>query len=378
MQNILLIAPSLEQGGLERICLQTAKLLKTKYRVSIVLFDARNIHYDTEDIEIIDLNKPSKPSVTGKVLNVLARTIELNRLKKQRKADVALSFGPTAAFPNVLFKTKTCKSWISFHSHMDLDSSWKGGFLGKRADRVICCSKGIEEEMIDRFGLKNIETVYNPYDSEDIIKQSNEFEANLDTLKEEFIVATMGRDNEIKGYWHLLKAFSLFVKEKPDSKLMMIGDGSYSECKQLAKDLGISEKVIFTGVQKNPYPFLKKADMYVLSSINEGFPNALIEALSLSIPIVATDCLTGPAEILMDRTSIDTKEVIFAEYGVLVPRVRLNNNYDSNQIEKEDISLAEGMLSLVNSPEKIQNYKLRAFARANDFSGEQYIRKLFG
>jgi len=379
MKNILLIVPSLIQGGFERICLQTAGYLKDKANVRIVLFDITKTFYDTGDIEIVDLNKPGRESKLGKVINVFARTWALYRTKKKYKADIALSFGPSATIPNMLLNPKRCQTWVSFRSYLDLDNSMMTGPLTRKADRVICCSRGIENELIKRFNFTNTETIYNPYEIANIVDKAEEFTPDIPFDNDDFCVVTMGRDDEIKGFWHLIKAFRIFKEKKPDARLMFIGIGDFAKSRQLVSELGLDGDVFFAGGQKNPYPYLKRADMYVLSSINEGFPNALIEAMALGIPVVSTDCLTGPAEILMeDGLSMDTKDVYEAEYGILVPRVSLNNNYDSKSFEDEDYRLAEGMVKLISDSEAYLSYKDKAVKRARDFSVERYVGKLIG
>ncbi len=377
MKTILLIVPTLIQGGFERICIQTANYLKNSANVKIVLFDSTKNFYDTGDIEIIDMNKPVKESRVGKALNVVSRAFALSKIKREQKADVALSFGTSAALPNVISFNSKCKKWIAFHSYMDFDNPRKTRFIGKHADRNLCCSRGIAEELKKITGCSNVETLYNPYEIDEIVAKSLEETPELPITKEDICLATVGRDDEIKGYWHLIKAFSLFAKEIPHSKLMIIGMGEFKECKKLVDDLGLIDKVIFTGVKKNPYAYLKQADVFVLSSINEGFPNVMIEALALSKPVVSTDCLTGPAEILIENgLSMDTKEIVWGDYGVLVPRVKLNNNYNPEDIEPEDRYLAEGLLSLVKDKEKMKKYSDKANKRARDFSSDRYVNKL--
>ena len=259
MKTLLLIVPSLIQGGFERVCIDTANYIKDEMNVKIVLFDSTKTFYDTGDIEIVDLNKPSVDSRIGKLFNVVARAIAVRKTKKKYKADIAMSFGPSASLPNVLSKIKGCETWVNLRSYMDLNNNRQMKLFCDKADRVICC-----------------DTVYNPFNLEKIINLSKAEEELPAKAEDDFIVSTMGRDDEVKGYWHLIKAFSLFKKSVPKARLRIIGMGDFTECKALAADLGINDIVEFTGALKNPYPLLKQSDMYVLSSINEGFPNALI------------------------------------------------------------------------------------------------------
>ena len=376
-KTLLLIVPSLIQGGFERVCVDTANYVKDEMNVKIVLFDSTKTFYDTGDIEIVDLNKPSVDSRIGKLFNVLARALAVKKAKQKYKADIAMSFGPSASLPNVLSRVKGCETWVNLRSYMDLSNHRQMSLFCDRADRVICCSKGIEKEIRDNYNPGRTDTVYNPFNLERTIDLSKAKEKLPLKSEEEFIVSTMGRDDEVKGYWHLIKAFGLFKKKIPKAKLRIIGMGDFKECKELAADLGISDSVEFTGALKNPYPMLKQSDMYVLSSINEGFPNALIEAMALDLPVVSTDCLTGPSEILADELSKDIKEVKCEKYGILVPRVSDVPDYNSNTLEPEDCLMAEGMIKLASDAELLSKYKEASRRRVNDFSPEKYIECMF-
>lgn len=126
-------------------------------------------------------------------------------------------------------------------------------------------------------------------------------------IPKKFIVS-MGRMDKFKGFHFLIKAFSIVNKNK-DWELVLIGEGKErSNLRQLSKQLGISSIVHMPGRIKNPDSILRHAEIYVLSSLYEGFPNALLEAMRAGIAVVSFDCPSGPAEII--RHGID---------GMLVP-----------------------------------------------------------
>ncbi len=116
-------------------------------------------------------------------------------------------------------------------------------------------------------------------------------------------VLAVGRLDYIKGFDLLLKAWAL-VCEKIDEKWMLniVGGGQEeANLKQLTQNLNIESRVIFSGQQKIVDPFYKNASIYCLSSRNEGFPMVLLEAQSYGLPIIAFDCDTGPAELIVDK-----------------------------------------------------------------------------
>lgn len=170
------------------------------------------------------------------------------------------------------------------------------------------------------------------------------------------IICSMGREDTVKGFWHLIKIFSLVHNAIPDTRLLIIGKGEFTPYRKLAADLGIADAVCFAGLQKNPYPYLKKGSLYLLTSYWEGFPNALVEAMALGLVAVATDCMTGPAEIL-DGT-----------YGVLVPNMGKEPDMDAAHIEEEEQRIADRVIALMQDEEEMARYGRLSVERAGDFS----------
>lgn len=110
-------------------------------------------------------------------------------------------------------------------------------------------------------------------------------------------ILTVGNLKPVKNHPLLLRAFALL--QQPDARLMLLGQGqNEAALRQLAFDLGIADRVIFAGFHPDPTPFYDTADLFVLSSDHEGFGNVIVEALSAGLPVVSTDCPSGPAEIL--------------------------------------------------------------------------------
>jgi glycosyltransferase involved in cell wall biosynthesis len=137
---------------------------------------------------------------------------------------------------------------------------------------------------------------------------------------------------------------------------------------ELAKNLSIDKSVIFLGYKENPYRYFNKSKIYVLSSIFEGFPNALVEAMSCGLPVVAADCPSGPREILSPSSSLheEFKVVTMSEYGILVPKMNSSENYNHMDIEECDIKLAEGINKLLEE-EIYHNYVSKSLQRSVEF-----------
>ena len=387
MKNVMLITPMLHQGGFERICVMTARLLEADYDVTIVVFSMEDIAFDISNLKVINLDLKSRPGRLAKVINVLRRSRKLTKLQKNLNTDVSYSFGMTANIANALTggaKKKIC----ACHSFEEIKNGRYMKLIGKKADLLFCCAKKMTDLAVKQYGFSNIETLWNPCDTEEVREQSRKGtkEELIFFEEEKPVFVSMGREDEVKGFWHLLKAFRRVSESLPDAKLAVIGEGSFEKYKALARDLQIEERIWFTGLKKNPFPYLAKGKAYVLSSISEGLPNALVEALSLSLPVISVNCLSGPAEILHEnwQEAEEKKEYFEADYGILTPAVSQTPDFQAKwqnegkliKLEKEEEILAEAMLRIATDEELCRHYKERGSCRAEDFSKEKYKKKL--
>ena len=161
---------------------------------------------------------------------------------------------------------------------------------------------------------------------------------------------------------------------------MIIGAGEYSAYKALARQLGMEDAVLFTGVQSNPFALLKKADVYALTSESEGFPNALIEAMTVGIPCVSVNCLTGPAEILHEQYEqcMDDNRTFHADYGILTGIFLGEKNMDAHQFTDEERCFAAELEALLKDEQQYQKYCQAALERAEAFGMERYLCRIRG
>ncbi len=181
-----------------------------------------------------------------------------------------------------------------------------------RFDAIITVSGDLAREIKSSTSVspEKVFVVPNPSIPADIEKQAEEnVEHDWLQNKECPVVMGLGRLTRRKDFQTLIRAFALVVKKR-FCRLIIVGDGQEREnCRTLARELGISEYVDFQDFKKNPYPYIAASDLLVLSSYgSEGSPNVLKEGLSLGVPVVSTDCPSGPREILQD-----------GKYGRLVP-----------------------------------------------------------
>ncbi|MFT7602503.1 MAG: glycosyltransferase involved in cell wall biosynthesis [Saprospiraceae bacterium] len=182
------------------------------------------------------------------------------------------------------------------------------------ADGYVSVSEGLRQEMIQFYNMDGykIRTIYNPVVNNELYELAQMPIDHPVLQGEEDIIMAMGRVVPQKDFITLIRAFAL-VRKKRNCKLIILGKTDfdqtyYDSLLELARDLGVEENIHFIGFQTNPFAFLKRASVYVLSSRFEGLPGALIQALALGCRVVSTDCEHGPSEILKK-----------GEYGILVP-----------------------------------------------------------
>jgi len=383
-KNVALLIPGLPFGGAERVVSRLSYILGDYYNLSIIVFDSRLSKYDC-GCEVIDMALPASNSIVKKSMMVVKRGARLSKIIKQYKLDVIISFLDGANIVN-LVSAKSCKKVISIRNYksseknptfISIISQYLLKKLYKRADMVVPVSKLISQNLINEYKLdpQKVAVIYNPFDVLEITKLS--FEELEEPYKKFYenskVIVTVGRKTYQKGFWHLIKAFSLVAKNIVEARLVIVGDGEQEgPIKKLVEGLGLEDKVLLAGHQKNPFRFIANSDVYVLSSLFEGFPNALVEAMACGQMIISTDCKSGPREILFDDGDLlqAADDIVWADYGVLIPPLTEIENWNSNEIEACDEILAKAM-TLVLRDKKGQQYRSKVIERAQEFSYER-------
>lgn len=385
-KNLLIIVPTLHQGGYERVAAITAKLMQDYFNVTLLIFDDKNANYDVTGVDVVNINLPSQKSKIGKVVNLIRRAKTIRNIKNKRKIDIAYSFGDTANLSNVLSKAHE-KTVTGLRCYTDMEAPRHIRLYTRKSDLILSCSREIMAVLEKDYKFSKTEFIYNPTDIETIDKLGTEEIADYPFEPGTKVISCMARDNYIKGIWHLIKAFSIVSKKYSNLRLMILGRGEYTANKDLVKKLGLSDKVSFTGVKKNPFAYVAKSDMYVLASNHEGFPNALLEGMALGKPVVAADCKTGPREIVLSEDELDDllkkgtarelmPEYIEGAYGILVRDMSPVEDTDASHITSDDIALAHAIENMLSSEEKMQHYSDVARARACVYTPDKYAEDL--
>jgi len=307
--HVAIVLPNLESGGAERVTLRLAVGLRAAgFRVDMVLLQAegRLLAHVPPEVRVIDLGA-SRASWS---------LLALARYLRNAKPDVVVSALDHASLA-VLAAKKLARSHVPIVAvvHTTLAEHFgRAGSLKKRlvlpflirrcygqAYALVAVSAGAASSLrqILRRSSAKIISIPNAVVDDDLWEQSSAAASHPWCAGDRHpLVLGAGCLAPHKGFPHLIEAFAL-VRKRIDARLIIIGEGPERErLRGMAASLGLAEFVDLPGFQVNPYPFFRRADVFVVSSLYEGLPTVLIEALALGTPVVATDCSSGPREIL--------------------------------------------------------------------------------
>lgn len=181
-----------------------------------------------------------------------------------------------------------------------------------RSEQVVAVSGGVERALFEEtpLGESDVTVVYNPVVGPDLYEQADEPVSHpwFDAAENEVVLGA-GRLEPAKNFSGLLRAFARVADERDEARLLILGEGSErSALRELADELDVADRVELPGYVDNPYKYMRAASVFALSSVREGLPTVLVEAMACGCPVVSTDCPNGPSEILAN-----------GEYGPLVP-----------------------------------------------------------
>lgn len=288
-------------GGVEKNFFVITNYLSTKFK----------------KITVVTLSQAVKTKLNNKVNIICPKISFIHYLGRRLRFIVALVYllqtilvnkKPTVfCFQGIIYCTLLCKiigTKIIVRSNSS-PSGWSNNFikmiLYKKiysfADTIVVNSLNFKKEIKKKFNLESV-CIYNPLNKIEVLKNSKK-EINFNFFNKKYLnLVSVARFVEQKDHECLVRAINL-IKNKSNIKLLLIGSGNLKKkISYLIKKFKLSKNIKIIDYQKNPFPFIKMSDVFVLSSKYEGSPNVLLEAITLNKLIISSDCPTGPKEIL--------------------------------------------------------------------------------
>lgn len=359
------------------VAVKTAKLLSSLYQVYMYVLSPDSNELDTDDIMVFRRKRIRKHAPNCSAINYIINYINLKRYKRELDIDVAISIAPAANLLNILTKSneKVMTSLRGMKSLYSFTGSIKA--VQRRTDKLFCVSKDLMYKAREYYGLEKekVDYLYNPYNLNEILEKGKE------KIEKEYMhpntIVSVGRIEPIKGYEHLIRAYAIVVQEIPDSQLLIVGEGSkLPELMTLCQALKIKDKVHFVGYRKNPYKYLANSKVFVLTSENEGFPNALVEAMALTA-VISVNCETGPREILCSGLREEKiTNICYEAFGILTRPIEATRDYTKTEPEKSEEILAKAIMHILKDENAVKYYKDAAQKRVRDFSEKEYVERL--
>ena len=358
--RIVFIIPNLGKGGAERVLANVIEDLDRRiFEISCVFYDSRHTYTIANDINIFTLSLMGSTNVIKKIYLSFARIIKIRNIINSQYPDVVVSFLPgvnLTAIAARMVSSHKHKLIISEHSIPSLHLfGITNNFLKlllrllyNKADAIIAVSKGVKNDLIMNFGIdrNKIIVINNPINKERIQILSKEKIIELKLFDSPIpVIITAGSLTEAKGQEYLLRAFKI-VRTTINCKLLILGEGHKEYVlKKIATRLGIINDITFMGFQSNPYKFIAHSSVFVLSSLWEGFSNVLVEAMACNVPVISTDCKSGPREIISHMSD-----------GILVPVKNEQKLAEAITLVLTNQTLARTLVS--NAAQKIQAFSM--------------------
>lgn len=369
-KKIVIFVTSMSGGGAERVISLFLPKLLLQYDVTLFLFFNNRYYKIPAEVKVITV---SDKKILTAIERIKILPTVINKFKNfliEEKPIFSISFLTQPNIINGYLKKKfpDIKFIVSERNYPSVEYK-SSNFRYKlykmlikkyysAADVVFSNSNEINKDLVENFGVKNkMKVLYNPVKT---------LEINPYQLKSNFKIISVGRLIPVKNHVVIAKALEL-MQEKDGVSVEIVGEGL------LRKDLEIFQDSLnfsLFGNSENVEQRLELADCFVLSSNSEGFPNALLEAMAMGLPVISTNCKSGPLELLNTgiEVHITSGSFVEAEFGLLI------NVNDAH-------GLAEAMSFFYNSPELRKKYSDLSFKRSQDFAlnkiYDELITKIF-
>jgi len=351
MPDLAIFSAGLYRGGAQRVAIDIANALSSKDKKIHLIVLGLNKGFEGElnkNIRVINFDCERVLYSIPKLVNYLKTTKPKSFFCTQPHCTVAAWFATKLSHWKGNFIARENNSRQEVYGRKVLIKDrlvWLLlDYIYKKIDFVIAPSKGIAKEI-----KGNVKVIYNPIDVKKVIKQSKKKIEKIHLKKNKFILGA-GRFTDQKRLGDLIRAFAKLKKD--NLNLILLGDGELkSELLNLTKSLKIKNKVFFPGFDNNPFKYMSKCEVFVLTSAWEGMPNVLIQALLCGSKVVSTNCPHGPREIL--KNGIYGKLVSVGDVESIYKAIKKSIYEKKNKTFKNKIENAFSLKTQIKKLEKL-------------------------
>jgi len=376
-----IIVPTIDNG---QLILQELLLKKLNERYNMTIFVLsdkieKNKNFDKN--QLVFLNMEISNSLLKFPMKYYNKINKLKYFKREHDIDSCISFGKKANIFNALSsedETTILNITEAYDDSFVMDQFVKRMY--KKADKIIVNTRKAKifvqkDYHIDKENVFLIEDIL-PIDQ--ISEMAAEkVDDKLSKFFEYKVIVNKGDLIAEKGQWHLIKAFFRLKEKMEDLKLLIIGNGPlYDELNELISSMKMEEQIKIIKNIENPYKYLIRSDVFVLSSQKENNTNSLLDAMACARPVISTTCFDDIIRLLSPNNYIkDIDEAFSAEYGILVPTATNPFNANSKVLNKKEIVLSDAIFTLLNDYETYDKYMEQSARRAVAFSADNIIKR---
>lgn len=372
MKKTGIVVNSIGFGGNERSAVNIAGAIRDISDVTIIIQEDCGNHYGYQG-KVINLDTPCSGTKAGKAVNALRRIVRLKKVIRKEQIDTLFIILPVSNPINYL--RFGCRKIVSCRDCGDLiKRKEKYVSMTERSDMIVCNSQyqadmlakaapGLKQKTIAIYNILDIDRIRQLKD-EPVSREASDF------MQGHQCIISAGRFAEAKGLNNLLKSFSLLIRKNNGARLILIGDGeNRDKVRQLISDLHLEPYILLIGFEENPFRYISRSDVFVLPSFYEGFPNTLVEAMACGTAVAATDCPSGPAEILCG--SAQTENTV-TRYGALIrPFAEKDSSWDAGDIRAEHEAFADMLERLLSDRDLSESLAANAETRINEFTADK-------
>ena len=377
MKKVTLFINSLTSGGAERVLsVIVTELVAQNIEVNLLCIEKDNAYVLPKEVQITYLsNLTNHDSSLKKLLYLPYLALKLKRYIKENQTTLVQSHIYRANFTNILAKLFGAKHQVQVVEVTSINNLKDGSFskkinfvliklLYKYADLVVFKAQRMKEEFLKNIPkIKKYTVINNPYDIQNISSLAEEKVEDFEFHQDKQYIVSVGRLSSEKRFITLVKV----LKELDNNiELILIGEGEEeTNLKAYTHENKLEKRIHLLGKKENPFKYIKHSNLFVLASEGEGFPNVMVEAMICETPVISTDCISGPREILAPNTDINFQlqtGIELAHNGILYP---VDN--------EENLKLA--IETMLNDKAKQEKYIANAFEKSQEYALKKIIEK---